>query len=164
MLKKKRNLDIVFGFHEIEGDWNVIRDKIEKAVEDKSHKLNLDIALKLIEFKAAQKSRNEGKKKEYKEIIDTMFGFLKDNIIDDGYDKIFSEQVDAIFKKTLRGYQNMEEDSMIEKEENLMKELHILLYKATTNRKFLTSNNPVFVIFDRDFYRVNITDYIFSLH
>lgn len=152
-IRKKRNLEIEIGFHQIESDWKGIREEIVKTITDKSHSLTNEISIRLIEYLISQKSRNDNKKKEYKEIIDTIFGFLKDDLEEKNYDEIFNEQIDAYFKKTLRGYQNGDRNSLISEEEDMLKQLHMVFYRTTGNKTFLTSDNPTFTILDNEFFK-----------
>ncbi|WP_202711079.1 DUF4238 domain-containing protein [Sporosalibacterium faouarense] len=152
-LKKKRVLDIEFGFHAIEGDWNIIRDEIQKTVDSKGYKLNIEVADRLVDFIVTQKERTEGRKREYQEILDVMMGDLKGTFGEENYNTIFKEYLNAYFRKTIRRYQNGEEEHHAKKSKDLLRQLHTVIYKATGNRTFITSDNPVFRITDNSFYK-----------
>jgi len=150
---KKRILDIEKGWHKVEGDWKQVREEIGKTMDDKSYNLNIDISAKLVNYITAQKSQNNSKKEEYREIIESLIGFLKDGMTDKEYNQIISEFTDAYFLKAIRRYHEEKEESLILKEQELMKNLHIVLYKAVSGKKYYTSDNPAFTILDTKFYK-----------
>jgi len=152
-LSSKRILDIEFGFHAIESDWNIIRDEIQNASEDKTYKLNLEVADRLVDFIVTQKDRTETRKKEYKKIIDTLTLNLKDSLGEDNYNEIFNEHLEAYFKKTVRKYQEGEEGTAGRVLEEKIRELTTVIYTATGNKHFVTSDNPVLMLSDKTVYK-----------
>lgn len=152
-IQKKRILDIEKGWHKIEGEWNSLRHEIIKTMNAKSHNLTLKDGRRLITYITSQKSRNLSKKQEYRGLIDSILSFLKEGMKLDEYNKIIDEFAEAYFLKTIRKYQDGDTESLILKEENLMMNLHIVLYRTTAGKKFLTSDNPVFTILDKKFYK-----------
>lgn len=152
-IEKKRILDIEKGWHKIESEWNPLRDKIITTMNDKSHNLKLEDGQKLITYITSQKSRNVSKKEEYREVIDSLMNFLKENMTLDEYKKVIDEFSEAYFLKTVRKYQEGNNESLILKEENLMRNLHMVFYRTTNRKKFLTSDNPAFTILDKKFYK-----------
>lgn len=162
-INKKRILDIEKGWHEIEGEWSHLRSEIVKTMNDKSYNLSLEDSHKIITFIATQKSRNVNKKDEIREIIDMGFSFLKENWTDDEYDKFMGENAEAYFLKMIRKYQEEDSDSVILKEQEKMKELHMVFYRTTGGKKFLTSDNPAFVVLDKTFYKGNYDGLYFPI-
>ncbi|MGX8795143.1 DUF4238 domain-containing protein [Fusibacter sp. JL298sf-3] len=152
-IERKRILDIEKGWHDIEGEWNRLRDEVIETMNNKSHNLSLDDKCKLVTFITTQKSRNVNKKNEIREDIDSNFGFLKENMTDEEYEEIFGEQASAYFLKLIRTYQKGDEESLVLKEEEQMRNLHMVFYRTIGNKKFLTSDNPAFVIIDKTFYK-----------
>jgi len=148
----KRILDIEKGWHQIEGDWKIIREEIVKTMEDKNYNLNIDVAERLIQYITSQKSRNDSKKEEYRELFDSIMGFFEKDMGKHDYNKILDEFAEAYFLKSIREYQN-EEESHLMKEQDLMMNLHIVLYRSTGNKTFFTSDNPAFAIVDVNFYK-----------
>jgi len=162
-IEKKRILDIEKGWHEIEGEWNYLRDEITKTMDNKSHNLKLEDGQKIIRYITSQKSRNVSKKEEYREMIDSILSFTKENMTEDEYKQIIDEFTDAYFLKSVRKYQQEDEDSLILKEQNLMMNLHMVFYRTTGGKKFLTSDNPVFTIIDKKFYKGRFDGLYFPL-
>ncbi|WP_326910643.1 DUF4238 domain-containing protein [Sedimentibacter sp. MB31-C6] len=163
MIEKKRIIDIEKGWHEIEGEWNYLRSKIVKAMDDKSHNLKLEDGQKIITFIASQKSRNVSKKEEYRVLIDSLLSFVKQNMTDNEYNKMIDEFTEAYFLKSVRQYQQHKSESLILKEQNLMMKLHMVFYRATGNKQFMTSDNPAFTIIDNKFYKGNFNGLYFPL-
>lgn len=149
----KRILDIEKGWHEIEGEWNRLRSEINKTMEDDNHSLSLGDGHKIITFVTTQKSRDVKKRDEIRELVDGLLGFLRENMTDEEYDEIMKEQADAYFLKLIRTYQDGSDNSLILREEEKMKDLHMVFYRTTGGKKFLTSDNPAFVILDKSFYK-----------
>lgn len=162
-IDSKRILDIEKGWHQIEGDWKIIREEITKTLDDTTYNLSIEVANRLIEYITSQKSRNNAKKDEYREIIDMLIGFLKMELSEDDYNKILDEYTEAYFLKAIRGYQDINPESIILKEQDLMMNLHIVLYKTTGNKTFFTSDNPAFTIIDTKFYKAKYAGLYFPV-
>lgn len=162
-IEKKRILDIEKGWHEIEGEWDSLRSEIIKTMNSKSHNLKLKDGQKIIRYITSQKSRNMSKKEEYRKMIDSILSFISENMTTDEYNQIIDEFTEAYFLKSVRKYQQEDEDSLIIKEQNLMMNLHMVFYRATGRKKFLTSDNPAFTIIDKKFYKGRFDGLYFPL-
>lgn len=152
-IDSKRILDIEKGWQNFENDWKQIREEIIKTIEDRTYNLDINVSAKIINYIASQKFRNNTKKDEYREIIDSLFNFFKESMTDSEYDQIVDEFTSAYFLKSVRRFQGDDKNSVLIKEQELMKQLHIVLYTAVQKKKFLTSDNPVFLIQDKKFYK-----------
>lgn len=152
-IEKKRILGIEKAWHKIESEWKQVRNEIIKAMEDTSNYLSYDVLVKLVSFITAQKSRNDSKKGEYRVIIDSFISSIKDAIDDKEYKQIINEFTDAYFLKSIKQFQVEAKDSLLLKEQKMIESLHTVFYKAVPNKKFYTSDNPVFAIVDKKFYK-----------
>ena len=162
-IDQKRILEIEKGWHIIEGEWGYLRDKIEKVIYDGSYRLKKEDGQNIIKFIVTQKSRNISKKKELRNLIDSILNFMKTNDNDEEYSKIIEEFTESYFLKNIRKYQHEDENSTILKEQNLMMRLHMVFYKSSGGKNFLTSDNPVFAIIDKNFYKGKLIGLYFPI-
>lgn len=141
-------------WYQIENGWLKLKERVEKSVTNKSGSITREDLEQLYNFIVAQKWRTPKSIQYYKEIIDPLIKILEEQFGDVCKD-VSHEYSEAYFKKSLIKYQDKNEKSHMIKELELINECTVVFYKAGNDDHFYTSDNPVFIITDKDFYNGN---------
>lgn len=148
---------------QIENNWIILKDRIERTVTARKGGLSRTDIEQLYNFMIAQRWRTPQSIHFYSELINPLLNSLKEQFDDETYKEIMNEYSGAYFKKAIMRYQDRDEKSHIVKEIELIKECTVVFYIVENEHHFHTSDNPVFIITDSNFYNGKFNGMYFPL-
>lgn len=147
---------------QIENSWLKLKERVEKSVTNRSGSITREDLNQIYNFIVAQKWRTPKSIQYYKEMIDPLIKILEEQFGDACKD-VSHEYSEAYFKKSLMKYQDKKEKSHMIKELELVNECTVVFFITENDDHFYTSDNPVFIITDKDFYNGNYNGMYFPL-
>lgn len=136
----------------IENGWGDLRNTIKTKIE-KEQKLSQENIKDLLNFVIGQKWRTPRALETCKGYVGSVLDCIKEEM-GDIYEVEKENMGIALFKSEISRFQKMDNSCNILKELEMYEKCHLIFFKPI-GRKFLTSDNPVLILLDKEFMKGN---------